>query len=155
MLQITNLNAGYGGLHVLQGISLNVNPGEMVALIGPNGAGKSTVLKAVFNLCSISQGTISFGKKDISNLPAHKTIEQGIFYVNQGKVNFNALTVRENLIIGFGKKSIEERLTYVYNLFPILKKREHQAAFGLSGGERQMLAVGASRLLDRGMVHRH
>lgn len=146
MLELNNIESGYGELKVLRGVSINVNPNEIVALIGPNGAGKSTVIKSVFSLANVTDGKVLFNGKDITNLKTHELMKEGICYVNQGRIIFGNLSVKENLMIGAelikDKDVIEKNLVYVYNKFPILKERESQLAFGLSGGQRQQLALG-------------
>ena len=152
MLQIQNLKAGYNGMEVLHEIDLEVKPGEIVALIGPNGAGKSTLLKSIFSLCEIYSGKIIFKDKDITKLPTHYLIYQGISYVPQGRQVFSTLTVRENLEMGafaidlrFKIKDLREK---VYKFFPILKEREKELASSLSGGEQQMLSIGRALIQD-------
>ena len=97
MLQIKNLESGYGEMQILFGISLNVKPNEIAVLIGPNGAGKSTLLKSIFNLVDIYKGEIVFKNKNITKIPTHELIELGVSYVPQGRQVFQTLTVRENL----------------------------------------------------------
>ncbi len=156
MLSLHSLRAGYGELEVLSGVTLNVQPQEIVALIGPNGTGKSTVLKAIFALATVTAGDIVFQGKNITTLKTHQLLQRGLSYVPQGKINFMDLTVQENLELGgevvkdklartqkvkdkeFGQK----RLQRVFSLFPILKEKSSAFAFSLSGGQQQMLAVG-------------
>ena len=146
MLEIHDLESGYGELQVLNGVNIEINPGEIVALIGPNGAGKSTVIKCVFNIDNINKGKIIFKEKNITHLKTHELLELGISYVPQGKINFDSLTVEENLLIGAellkDKEVIDKNLNTVYSKFPILKDKKHDLAFTLSGGQQQMLALG-------------
>jgi branched-chain amino acid transport system ATP-binding protein len=146
MLSITNLHAGYGSFDVLKGIDLSVRANEIVALIGPNGAGKSTVIKSVFSLASVSEGSILFRGQEITRLRTHELMELGISYVNQGRINFGNLTVRENLEIGadliHDSEVIGKNLEMVYAKFPVLREREKDKAYGLSGGQQQQLALG-------------
>jgi branched-chain amino acid transport system ATP-binding protein len=146
MLSIKNLIAGYNGLKVLKGIDMHVAPGEIVALIGPNGAGKSTVIKAIFNIADVYEGKIMFNGKDITGMKTHQLMKQGISYVNQGRINFGNLTVRENLEIGADAirddTLVRKNLSSVYKRFPLLKERKDDLAYGLSGGQQQMLALG-------------
>lgn len=146
ILKIESLHSGYGELEVLKGINLILNKGEIVALIGPNGAGKSTVIKSIFSIARQTKGVIIFNNKDISHLKTHELIKEGISYVNQGRITFGNLTVRENLMIGaYGIKSqeeIEKRSKEVYDRFPVLKERQNSFAYTLSGGQQQMLALG-------------
>lgn len=150
MLQLTTLHAGYGELPVLKGITIHIHPGEIVALIGPNGAGKSTVIKAIFNLCQITQGSIHFQQKNITRLPTHELVRKGIAYVNQGRIIFGNLTVKENLDIGTdilaSDTGLDKNLAMVYEKFPILEQRPDQLAYCLSGGQRQQLALGRALL---------
>ncbi|MEZ5335406.1 MAG: ABC transporter ATP-binding protein [Methanolobus sp.] len=119
-----------------------------MALIGPNGAGKSTVIKSVFNIADVSSGTVTFKGQEINSLKTHEIIKLGISYLNQGKINFTNLTVRENLTIGadqiFDQDTVQEGLENVYAKFPDLKTKENELAYTLSGGQQQMLALGRS-----------
>lgn len=146
MLEIENLHSGYGELEVLKGVNVRAEKGEIVAIIGPNGAGKSTVIKSVFNIADVSSGSIKFNGKSVKGMKTHELIKLGICYVPQGKIIFGNLTVRENLEIGSeftdDKDVIKNRIEGVYKRFPVLKQREKKLAYGLSGGERQMLALG-------------
>ena len=146
MLQITNLDAGYGELQVLKGINIEVKEKEIVALIGPNGAGKSTVLKSIFSIAKINSGNIVFKGKDITKMRTHQLLKTGISYVPQGKINFSELTIEENLLIGAEllteKTEIYERLEHVYSKFPVLLEKKDNLAYSLSGGQQQMLALG-------------
>ena len=153
MLQIKNLESGYGKMQVLFGISLDVKPNDIVVLIGPNGAGKSTLLKSVFNLVDIYKGRIIFKNKNITKMPTHELIELGISYVPQGRKVFNSLTVKENLEMGAfltkEKELIESRMNEVLEMhFPDLGKKLNDYAFALSGGQQQMLAIGRALMQD-------
>ncbi len=146
MLEIKNLYSGYGDFDVLKGVNLEVNPQEIVALIGPNGSGKTTILKSVFNIAKVKSGKINFEGKSIRKLKTHELIKMGIVYIPQGRVVFDDLTIRENLEIGIefigDKEVVKNRLINVYRRFPILKNRRKSLAYELSGGQRQMLALG-------------
>ena len=153
MLQIKNLESGYGKMQVLFGISLDVKPNDIVVLIGPNGAGKSTLLKSVFNLVDIYKGRIIFKNKNITKMPTHELIELGISYVPQGRQVFNSLTVKENLEMGAfltkEKELIQSRMNEVLEMhFPDLGKKLNDYAFALSGGQQQMLAIGRALMQD-------
>ncbi len=164
MLTINNLKSGYNKMEILHSVDLEVKKGEIVALIGPNGAGKSTVLKSIFNLCEIYSGNIIFKNKDIIKKPTYQLIYEGISYVPQGRQVFSSLTVKENLEMGAfsidltPKESfrdlteqgfkIKDLIKKVYNFFPILKEREKEMAFNLSGGEQQMLSIGRALIQD-------
>jgi len=144
MLKIQNLKSGYNKMQVLRGIDFDIKQGEIIAIIGPNGAGKSTLLKSIFNLCEIYSGNIEYKNKNITRLPTHKLIHQGISYVPQGRQVFTNLTVKENLEMGAFviKTNIENQISKIYDFFPFLKDRQDNLASNLSGGQQQMLAIG-------------
>lgn len=146
MLQIQNLKSGYNGTEILNDINIEVKPGEIIAIIGPNGAGKSTVLKSIFNLCEIYSGKISFNGENITKLPTHDLIYEGISFVPQGRQVFSDLTVKENLEMGAfimkDKEVVDTNLKKIFELFPFLKEKKEDYAFTLSGGQQQLLAMG-------------
>jgi branched-chain amino acid transport system ATP-binding protein len=150
MLRIVNLEAGYGALRVLKGVSLHVSPGEAVAIIGANGAGKTTLLKTIAGILKPRSGTILLDKQDVSGTSPEGIVERGCSLVPEGRHVFSTLTVRENLILGaYARRrngrypaDIAAGLEQVYSLFGILKERQHQLAGTLSGGQQQMLAIG-------------
>jgi branched-chain amino acid transport system ATP-binding protein len=146
MLELTDVHVRYGNIRALQGVSLRVDPGQLVALIGSNGAGKSTTLRAVSGLLRPSQGTITFEGADITTAPTDRIVAMGISHCPEGRRIFGSLTVAENLRLGAVSRSdgaaIAEDLAMVFDLFPILKERTGQAGGTLSGGEQQMLAIG-------------
>jgi len=146
MLEVSNLTAGYAGIQVIWDVSLKVEKGEFVALVGANGAGKSTVLKAVAGILRIMGGKVSFEQKDITPLPGHAVVAQGIALVPEGRRVFPYMTVRENLEMGaYTVKDAEataKNLEWVFGLFPKLKERQKQLAGTFSGGEQQMLVIG-------------
>ena len=144
MLRLDGLHASYGGAPVLQGVSLHVDKGEAVALLGPNGAGKSTLLAAVTGTIAQRRGGIAFEERSISTLKSHDIVAQGVALVPEGRLVFAPFSVEDNLRLGAVRLRGEakERYDYVYGLFPRLKERRAQIAGTLSGGERQMLAVG-------------
>jgi branched-chain amino acid transport system ATP-binding protein len=146
VLQVDNLNVYYGAIHALQGISFNVNEGEIVTLIGANGAGKSTTLRTLSGLLRSRTGSIVFKGQDLATLPAEKIVELGISHVPEGRKIFAPLSVRENLMMGAFTRNdqaeIQESLARVYQSFPRLKERAGQYGGTLSGGEQQMLATG-------------
>lgn len=145
LLEINTLNAGYSFLQILREVELQVDKGEFVCLIGPNGAGKSTVLKSIAGILSQVSGTIAFQGENITNLPAYKVFRKGIAFVSESMNLFTQMSVEENLALGAyrerNNKIIQERLEYVYELFPRLKERTGQLAGTLSGGERKMVAI--------------
>lgn len=152
MLQLKDVEAGYGEFRVLHGINLHVDKGEIVALVGPNGAGKTTTLRTILRMTTLYKGEVTFEGKDITKIPTHKIVEEGITMVPEGRGLFNPLTVYENLLAGaYTKKAmekLEDSLEFVYSLFPRLKERRNQVAGTLSGGEAQMLAI-ARALMSR------
>ncbi|MFH1650277.1 MAG: ABC transporter ATP-binding protein [Candidatus Woesearchaeota archaeon] len=156
MLEINKLSAGYGELLVLKDVSINVAPGEMVALIGPNGAGKSTVLKSVFGLTKITSGEIRYKDEKITGMPTHELLGIGVSYVPQGKINFTNLTVMENLLLGAdglnGKEALQAALTRVFSKFPVLQEKKDQLAYALSGGQQQMLAIARSLMKNPSLI---
>ena len=146
LLEVENLNVYYGAIHALQGISFNVNEGEVVTLIGANGAGKSTTLRTVSGLLRSRGGSIRFRGNEIGNMPAEQIVRQGISQVPEGRKIFAPLTVQENLEMGAYTRNdpAEFRATQerVFASFPRLKERVNQLGGTLSGGEQQMLAMG-------------
>ncbi|HOD35352.1 MAG TPA: ABC transporter ATP-binding protein [Syntrophales bacterium] len=152
ILTLQDVHAGYDGVPVVFGISLEVMPGELVAVVGANGAGKTTTLRAIAGLNNPLQGNIRFEGRDISRLRAHQTLALGISYVPEGRRVFAKLSVEQNLSLGaYTEKSdaeIRRRLEEVLDLFPILRERSRQTAETLSGGEQQMLAI-ARGLMSR------
>jgi len=146
MLAINDLRASYGAVTVLNGISLEVAPGEVVALIGANGAGKTTTLMTISGILPNRSGSILFCGEEIIALPPHRIVEKGICHVPEGRRIFPRLSVLENLEMGgylqTDPKRAEEDLEQIFTFFPILKERRFQRGGTLSGGEQQMLAIG-------------
>lgn len=146
MLELHNVSASYGKLQILWNVSFKIDSGEFVTLIGPNGAGKTTTLKTISGILHPISGTISFLGRTINHLPPHKIIENGLAHVPEGKRIFPYMTVYENLLMGAyskdARRKISDSLDYVFNIFPKLYERKNQLAGTLSGGERQMLAIG-------------
>ena len=145
MLEIKNLDAGYGFLQVLWDVSLSVSDGEFVALVGPNGAGKSTTLKTVAGLIPPKKGEILFKGKSIAGMQAYQTSQLGISFVSESLNLFTDMSVYENLLLGayntLDKQKQLDTIDFVFNLFPRLKARQNQLAGTLSGGERKMVAI--------------
>ncbi len=150
ILQVEELNAGYGDLQILHDIRLVVQPGERVLVFGPNGAGKSTLMKSIVGLVAPWKGRILFQERDITGFSPEQVARLGIGYVPQLNNVFPTLSVEENLEIGgiLARESTPERIDAMFRLFPILAKRRKQPAHVLSGGERQMLAM-ARALMTR------
>ncbi|MET0631510.1 MAG: ABC transporter ATP-binding protein [Xanthobacteraceae bacterium] len=141
MLRLDDVHVHIGKLHILQGVNLEVKPGECAALLGRNGVGKTTTLRAIMGLAPRTRGTVEFDGIDLSRCPAHEVPRKGIGYVPQGRGIFPNLTVLENLNIGLPGKRDPEREQYVFGCFPRLKERLKQSGNTLSGGEQQMLAI--------------
>lgn len=148
ILRLEDIHAGYGKLEVLKGVSLLLNPGELVTIIGPNGAGKSTLLKIIAGTLLPSGGRVLFNDNDITSLSTHKRIRKGIGYCLQGGRVFPDLTVLENIKIATIAPGLEQNsndsLVKTFSLFPVLKGMLDKRAGLLSGGERQMLAIAAA-----------
>uniref|UniRef100_UPI0026ED695A ABC transporter ATP-binding protein n=1 Tax=Acetomicrobium mobile TaxID=97477 RepID=UPI0026ED695A len=144
-LEVKDLRAGYEGVPVLHGISFEVREGEIVAIIGANGAGKTTTLRTIAGLLRPTGGTVKFYGEDVTGLHAHVMVKKGLTYVPEGRRVFAKLSVKENLELGAFKEDnrevVEQRLAWVYELFPILEERIDQKAETMSGGEQQMLAI--------------
>jgi branched-chain amino acid transport system ATP-binding protein len=145
LLQVEGLEAGYDGVQVLWGISLDVAAGDMTTLVGANGAGKTTTLRAVTGSIKPFAGRVLFRGEDVTHLPPHAKAERGLVLVPEGRQLFSEMSVTENLEMGaFSKRArsrVAERQTQVYTLFPRLAERRRQKAGTLSGGEQQMLAI--------------
>ena len=151
LLVAHDLTAGYiPGVNILNGCNFELAEGELVGIIGPNGAGKSTLLKAMFGLVRVSEGSVELRGEDITRLKAHSLVSRGIGYVPQNQNVFPALTVVENLEMGtfLQPKKFAERYQVVGDMFPRLVERGDQRAGSLSGGERQMLAMGRALMMD-------
>ncbi len=149
MVELKNVNAGYGKFHVLFDIDLEVPKGRITVVVGPNGAGKTTLLNTIFGLTTVYSGKVIFEGRDITRVPAYRRAKLGIGYTLQLFNIFSTLTVYENLLLAaydIPRKEFEERLKEIYELFPVLKERRNQKAGTLSGGERQMLAISISLL---------
>jgi branched-chain amino acid transport system ATP-binding protein len=148
MLRLENLSAYYGSIAALKGVSFEVPKGEVVSIIGANGAGKSTLLKAISGLIKNQQGRVLYKGGDIAGRPANEIVALGISQVPEGRQIFAHLTVQDNIDLGAylyykrrNRREIQERIDYIFKLFPILKRRSKQIAGTLSGGEQQMLAI--------------
>jgi branched-chain amino acid transport system ATP-binding protein len=146
LLDVNDLNVYYGAIHALQGVSFNVEEGEIVSLIGANGAGKSTILRTISGLLRPRTGSIQFKGQDITFTPAEQIVRLGISQVPEGRKIFAPLTVKENLLMGAYTRSdpqeIQNSMERVFTSVPRLKERINQLGGTLSGGEQQMLATG-------------
>jgi len=151
VLRAESLVAGYlPDVDILTGCELTLERGELVGIIGPNGAGKSTLIKTMFGLVPVRSGRVLLEDVDITNLSAHELVSQGVGYVPQTRNVFPSLTIRENLEMGLylRPKVWAERAAFVHDLFPLLAHRANQRAGLLSGGERQMVAMGRALMMD-------
>ncbi|NDC48224.1 MAG: ABC transporter ATP-binding protein [Micrococcales bacterium] len=151
VVEAKNLVAGYlPGVNILNDCSLVAKQGELIGIIGPNGAGKSTLLKAIFGQVNIRSGQVFLKGEEITGLKANKLVSKGVAFVPQTNNVFPSLTIEENLEMGVfqSPKRFKERFEFVGGLFPDLVKRRNQRAGSLSGGERQMVAMGRALMLD-------
>ncbi len=155
MLKVSDLNTFYGNVHAVRGISLEVEPEEVVAVIGSNGAGKTTLLSSIIGMVKPRSGKISFRGEDITSLPAHKIVNMGISFVPEDREVFSSLTVRDNLRMGLkgrisklSSDEFESEAEYLYDMFPRLRERTNQPAGTLSGGEQQMLVMARALISD-------
>lgn len=154
MLKVNDIGVSYGGIKAVRGISIELNPGELVSLIGSNGAGKTSLLKAISGLVDIDQGSILIDGKDVAGVSAHDRVKLGLAHCPEARKIFGQQTVMDNLLLGaflrFKKeKRSEINLTIeeVFTIFPKLKDRQNQVAGTMSGGEQQMLAIGRALML--------
>ncbi len=150
LLTVDGVTSGYGDMEVLHNVSISVSPQEIVTIIGPNGAGKSTLMKTIFGLLTPTSGTIKFAEQDITGLPPDRIVRLGMAYVPQVENVFPSLTVQENLEMGafIRTDDFSDRIEEIYSLFPTLRKRKNQRVGKMSGGERQMVAMGRALMLD-------
>jgi branched-chain amino acid transport system ATP-binding protein len=156
LLKADDIHAGYGKLEILHGVSVEVQPQELVTVIGPNGAGKSTAFKSIVGLVQPTSGRIIFDGEDITRLRPYQMVSRGLAYVPQGRIVFPQMTVLENLEMGaYIEKDpvvLNKALDRVYALFPILAERRDQKAETMSGGEQQMLAIGRALMTAPQMI---
>ncbi|MGD8848397.1 MAG: ABC transporter ATP-binding protein, partial [Anaerolineales bacterium] len=152
LLEINNLESGYGEVQILWGVNLKLAEGKLTSLVGTNGAGKTTLLRTVMGTIKPWQGSVLLSGKDVSRLPAHRKPDLGIVMVPEGRQLFTSMSVEENLEMGAtnarARGKIEDNLERVYSLFPRLKERRNQQSGTLSGGEQQMLAVARGLMAD-------
>jgi branched-chain amino acid transport system ATP-binding protein len=155
LLKLEGIDAYYGDLQALYGVSLEVEQGRVFALVGANAAGKSTTLRVISGLVAPRQGRVVFDGTDLTHVPAHQRVDLGIVQVPEGRRLFPFMSVAENLLLGAhsprARSARDETLRYVYTLFPVLEERRTQLAGSLSGGEQQMCAIGRA-LMSRPRV---
>jgi branched-chain amino acid transport system ATP-binding protein len=156
ILEVCNCYAGYGEIQVLKDVSLRVKPGQILSVLGANGAGKSTLLKTIFGIIRPTEGKILFEGEDISRLPTIDTIKRGISYVPEGRCNFPAMTIQENLEMGAyirtDRKLIMADIDALCKRFPILQEKRHVEAGNLSGGQQQMLEIAIALMLKPKLI---
>ena len=150
LLEVKELQVHYGVIKALDGISFEVNKGEIVTLIGANGAGKTTTMQSINGLIPVSGGTVTYKGQDITNMPCHKIVNLGIAQVPEGRRVFQELSVYDNLVMGAysqkDKSKMKQNIEEIYEWFPRLEERKNQMAGTLSGGEQQMLAMGRAMM---------
>ncbi len=156
LLEAHDIHAGYGKMEILHGVTLKVEPGQIVSIIGPNGAGKSTVFKTIFGLLRVRQGRVILADQEVTNRPPDVLLRQGMAFVPQGRNVFPLMTVEENLLLGayIRKRSPEllQEVNRVYETFPILREKRKEQAGNLSGGQQQMLEMGRALLLQPKLI---
>ncbi|MBS9405023.1 ABC transporter ATP-binding protein [Halomonas sp. TRM85114] len=150
LLDARDVHGGYGGMNILNGVNMTIEADDIGVIVGPNGAGKSTMLKAVFGLLFVNQGQILLRGEPIHNLPPNQLVERGMGFVPQENNVFPSLTVKENLEMGAYLKpgNVKRMLDKVYGFFPPLFEKRHQPAGELSGGQRQMVAMGRALMAE-------
>jgi len=150
ILKTEGVTAGYTKVDILHEVNIRVKSGEIVSVIGPNGAGKSTLLKTIFGILNPREGNVTLKNEDITGLKPDKIARKGISYVPQVDNIFPSMTIQENLDMGafIRNDDYSQRLDEIYDLFPILKERRKQKAGQLSGGQRQMVAMGRALMVD-------
>tara|TARA_B100001167_G_scaffold112453_1_gene69211 strand:- start:147 stop:851 length:705 start_codon:yes stop_codon:yes gene_type:complete len=146
MLELNNLTAGYGSFQALFSVNLEVKEGEAIAVIGPNGAGKTTLLRTISGMLPVQSGNLSMEGTSLKDVPPYRIIDFGIAHVPENRRLFSSMSIEDNLRMGAftpnARPHYEERLDFIFNLFPRLKERRSQIAGTLSGGEQQMCAIG-------------
>jgi branched-chain amino acid transport system ATP-binding protein len=153
MLKVSNLHAYYGKSHVLHGVDLHVDKGEIVSLLGRNGVGRSTTVKTIMGMVDAPQGSVRFKDKEMLGLKSYQVAHQGLGYVPENRDIFPTLTVEQNLILGMkGKQAGRWSMDDMYAMFPRLKERQHTQAGVLSGGEQQMLTLCRTLMGDPDLI---
>ena len=144
LIELKHVVGGYGGAPILNGVNMAIEQSDIGVIVGPNGAGKSTTLKAIFGLLKVTGGTIEFGGENVANSLPDKLVPRGLSFVPQEKNVFTSMSVEENLEMGaFTRRdSFAETMQWVYEMFPVLAEKRRQPAGELSGGQRQMVAMG-------------
>lgn len=152
MLEVKNISAGYGMIQILWDVSFKIKEKEIVSIIGPNGAGKTTLVKTIMGLLPTKNGIIKFKDENIENLPPYEIVKKGLALIPEGRDIFPKMTVEENLLLGAytikSKQKVKDIKERIYQIFPVLHKKEKSIAQTLSGGEQQMLVIGRSLMLN-------
>jgi len=150
LLQMTNIHGGYGGANILNGVSMAIEAHEIGVIVGPNGAGKSTSLKALFGLLKVSEGSVVFDGNTITNLSPERLVRSGLSFVPQEYNVFPTMSVHENLEMGayIRRDDFRRQIDQIYGFFPPLKDKRKQPAGELSGGQRQMVAIGRALMTE-------
>jgi branched-chain amino acid transport system ATP-binding protein len=152
MLVAKNVSSGYGMIQILWDVSFKINKKEIISIIGPNGAGKTTLVKTIMGLIPVKNGIIRFKGHDIQNSPPYEIVKKKISLVPEGRDIFPKMTVEENILLGAytisDKQKVKESQERIYEIFPVLRKKEKALAQTLSGGEQQMLVIGRSMMLN-------
>ncbi len=155
-LNATDIHAGYGKIEVLHGATIRADEGEIICIIGPNGSGKSTLLKAIFGLLKPTKGTVSFNGTDITRLEPEQKVRLGIAFIPQGRNVFPSLSVRENLEMGGtaldDEKAVLRAIEEALEEYPLLKRKIHDKAGNLSGGEKQILSLARADMVKPGLI---
>lgn len=144
LIELKHVVGGYGGAPILNGVNIAIEKSDIGVIVGPNGAGKSTTLKAIFGLLKVTGGTIDFGGENIANSLPDKLVPKGLSFVPQEKNVFTSMSVEENLEMGAFTRAddFSDTMEWVYDMFPVLREKRRQPAGELSGGQRQMVAMG-------------
>jgi branched-chain amino acid transport system ATP-binding protein len=144
LIELKSVVGGYGGAPILNGVDIAIEQSDIGVIVGPNGAGKSTTLKAIFGLLSVTGGSISFDGEDITNAQPDRLVPRGLSFVPQEKNVFTSMSVEENLEMGgfIRRDDLRPTMDWIYGMFPVLREKRRQAAGELSGGQRQMVAMG-------------
>jgi branched-chain amino acid transport system ATP-binding protein len=156
MLEVENLSAAYGMVQILRGVNFKVEEKEIVSIIGPNGAGKTTLVKTIMGFLKPQSGSVKFKSGEIGKLPTYEIVKKGLTMIPEGREIFSRMTIEENLMLGAytikDKAKIKESKEKVYEIFPVLKKKEKALAQTLSGGEQQMLVICRSLMSNPQML---